>query len=67
MELTVTERPYSERRELLDSLDLNSSLWRTCETFSESRNLLKNPHYWRWDAEREAMARKHKRRSPAHI
>jgi hypothetical protein len=28
---------------------------------------VKNPHYWPRDAEREAMARKHKRRLPAHI
>jgi ATP-dependent DNA ligase len=27
----------------------------------------KNPNYWRRDAEREAMARKHERRLSAHI
>ena len=31
----VSERAYSERRELLESLDLNSSWWRTCDTFSD--------------------------------
>jgi bifunctional non-homologous end joining protein LigD len=31
----VSELPYSERRELLESLDLNSSWWRTCDTFPE--------------------------------
>ena len=28
---------------------------------------VKNPNYWRRDAEREAMARKHERRLPTHI
>ena len=31
----ITERPYSERRKLLEGLDLNSSWWRTCDTFSD--------------------------------
>ena len=31
----VTERPYSERRVLLEGLDLNSSWWRTGDTFSD--------------------------------
>ena len=31
----VTERLYSERRELLESIDLGSSWWRTCDTFSD--------------------------------
>ena len=31
----VTERPYSERRRLLEGLDLNSSWWRTGDTFSD--------------------------------
>ena len=31
----VTERPYSERRELLEGLDLNSPWWRTGDTFSD--------------------------------
>ena len=32
----VSERPYSERRKLVESLDLNSSSsWRTCDTFSD--------------------------------
>ena len=34
-----TERPYSERRELLESLDLNSSWWRTGDTFSDGASL----------------------------
>jgi bifunctional non-homologous end joining protein LigD len=33
--IDLTERPYSERRELLESLDLNSSRWRTGDTFSD--------------------------------
>ena len=31
----VTERPYSERRNLLEDLDLNSYWWRTGDTFSD--------------------------------
>jgi bifunctional non-homologous end joining protein LigD len=36
----VSERPYTERRKLLESLDLNSSSWRTCDTFSDGDALL---------------------------
>ena len=36
----VSDRPYSERRKLLESLDLNSSWWRTCDTFSDGNALL---------------------------
>ena len=31
----ITERPYSERRKLLEGLDLNSSWWRTGDAFSD--------------------------------
>ena len=93
----VTERPYAERRELPESLDLNSSWWRTADTFSDGAALfsavcamglegivakkrsslyrpndrgwvkVKNPNYWRRDAEREAMTRKHERRARARV
>jgi bifunctional non-homologous end joining protein LigD len=36
----VSDRPYSERRKLLESLYLNSSWWRTCDTFSDGNALL---------------------------
>jgi len=37
----ISDRPYSERRKLLESLDLNnSSWWRTCDTFSDGNALL---------------------------
>jgi len=35
----VSERPYSERRKLLESLDLNSCWWRTGDTFSDGEAL----------------------------
>ena len=35
----VTERPYSERRELLESFDLNSAWWRTADTFADGASL----------------------------
>ena len=35
----ITERPYSERRKLLEGLDLNSSWWRTGDTFPDGAAL----------------------------
>jgi len=42
----VSERPYSERREFLESLDLNSSWWRTCDTFMDGDALFKACAEW---------------------
>lgn len=91
----LTARPYSERRSLLESLNLHSSGWTTSEKFGDGDALytavcehglegviakklsgryrpgergwvkIKNANYWRRDAEREAMSRKHERRALA--
>jgi bifunctional non-homologous end joining protein LigD len=93
----LTNHPYIERRQALESLKLDGQAWTTCEWFDDGRALftavcelglegvvakkhlsryrlndrgwvkIKNPTYWRRDAEREAMARKHERRLSAHI
>jgi bifunctional non-homologous end joining protein LigD len=83
----LSDRPYSERRSLLGSLDLHGPGWTISETFDDGHALytavcehglegvvakklsgryrpgergwvkIKNPNYWRRDAEREAVAR----------
>ena len=91
----LTGRAYSERRDLLVSLDLRGQWWVTTAAFDDGPALyaavcahglegvvakklssryapgergwikLKNPTYWRRDAERDAMVRKHERRTQA--
>jgi bifunctional non-homologous end joining protein LigD len=90
--MDLTLRPYAERRDELQRLELDDRAWTTCETFSDDRALftavcelglegvvaknhsslyrpgergwvkVKNPTYWRRDAELEAMSRKSERR-----
>ena len=93
----LKQRPYSERRSLLEQLGLEGAYWKITEAFDDGHALyaavcelglegvvakrttsqyganlrgwikVKNPNYWRRDAEREAMARKHERRARAFV
>jgi bifunctional non-homologous end joining protein LigD len=94
---SLVERPYAERRSVLEQLDLQGPYWNVTETFDDGDALykgvcdlglegvvakqmtsrygatkrgwvkVKNPRYWRRDAEREAMARRRERGARGHI